>query len=213
VDVAGHGGLSISPAGRQFLREKPPLSLRVLKRARPERKAARREAREAVPAADRALFEKLRAKRLELGKAENVPPYVIFHDKTLAEMAARYPRSVAELAGILGVGEVKLARFGQAFLEIIKAHEMRPRENVRPDAAPPRSALPSSTHEERLQTIKQAHPRAYEKWTQEEDAELLSLHAAGTPLSKLATHFRRQPSAIRSRLANLSPESDPEQSI
>jgi ATP-dependent DNA helicase RecQ len=213
VDVAGHGGLSISPAGRQFLREKPPLSLRVLKRARPERKAVRREAREAVPAADRALFEKLRAKRLELAKAENVPPYVIFHDKTLAEMAARYPRSVAELAGILGVGEVKLARFGQAFLEIIKAHEMRPRENVRPDAAPPRSALPSSTHEERLQTIKQAHPRAYEKWTQEEDAELLSLHAAGTPLSKLATHFRRQPSAIRSRLGNLSPESDPEQSI
>ncbi len=122
VDVAGHGGLSISPAGRQFLREKPPLSLRVLKSAKPERKAARRDAKEAVPAADRALFEKLRAKRLELAKAQNVPPYVIFHDKTLAEMAARNPRSIAELAGIPGVGEVKLARYGQAFLEVIKGH-------------------------------------------------------------------------------------------
>lgn len=64
-----------------------------------------------------------------------------------------------------------------------------------------------------MQTIKQVHPRAYEKWTEEEDAELLSLHGAGTPLSKLATHFRRQPSAIRSRLAKLSPESDLDQSI
>jgi ATP-dependent DNA helicase RecQ len=119
VDVAGHGGLSISPEGRQFLREKPPLSLRIFKRTRSERKAARREASEAVSAADRVLFEKLRAKRLELAKAENVPPYVIFHDKTLAEMAARCPRSVAELAGIHGVGEAKLARYGQAFLDVI----------------------------------------------------------------------------------------------
>jgi ATP-dependent DNA helicase RecQ len=122
VDVAGHGGLSISDKGRQFLREKPPLNLRVLKRARSERKSARREAREAVPAADQGLFEKLRAKRLELAKAQNVPPYVIFHDRTLAEMAARCPRSVAELAAIPGVGEAKLARYGAAFLEIINGH-------------------------------------------------------------------------------------------
>jgi ATP-dependent DNA helicase RecQ len=123
VDVAGHGGLSISPQGRQFLREKPPLNLRVMKvakgGARSERKASRRGASEAIPAAGRALFEKLRAKRLELAKAQNVPPYVIFHDKTLAEMAARCPRSIAELAGIPGVGEAKLARYGQAFLEVI----------------------------------------------------------------------------------------------
>ena len=69
VDVAGHGGLSISPKGRQFLRGKPSLSLRVLKKAKAERKSARREAKEAMPLADRALFEKLRARRLELAKA------------------------------------------------------------------------------------------------------------------------------------------------
>src|SRR5262249_40391123 len=148
-------------------------------------KAARREAREAVAAADRVLFEKLRAKRLELARAANVPPYVIFHDKTLAEMAARCPRSVAELAGIAGVGEAKLVRYGQAFLEVINAHDVRAGEDIRANDAPPPSALPSSAHDERLQTIKQGHPRAYEKWTQEEDTELLSLYAAGTPLSQL----------------------------
>src|SRR5262249_50039039 len=89
VDVAGPGGMPISDEGRQFLREKLPLSLRALKKADRKRKSTRRETAQALPAADRALFEKLRAKRLELAKAQNVPPYVIFHDKTLAEMAAR----------------------------------------------------------------------------------------------------------------------------
>jgi ribonuclease D len=183
-----------------------------LKKARPERKSARREAREAFPAADRALFEKLRAKRLELARAQNVPPYVIFHDRTLAEMAARRPQSLAELASIPGAGEVKLARYGKAFLEVVNGQDMRATEDIRPDEAPPPSALASSAYEERLATIKQGHARAYEKWTQEEDADLLSLYAAGTPLSQLSAHFERQPSAIRSRLAKLSPGSDLEAS-
>jgi ATP-dependent DNA helicase RecQ len=118
----GHGGLSISPEGRQFLREKPPLNLRISTKAKPERARGGREAREAIPAKDRALFEALRAKRLELAKAQGVPPYVIFHDRTLAEMAARCPRSAAELAGIAGVGEGKLARYGEVFLEVIGGH-------------------------------------------------------------------------------------------
>jgi len=210
VDVAGHGGLSISSAGRQFLREKPPLSLRALKKAMPERKAARREARGSVPVADSALFERLRAKRLELAKAENVPPYVIFHDRTLAEMAACRPQSVAAFAGILGVGQAKLARYGQAFLEVIAGHTMKSGETVPPDEVLPLSSPVSSASVERLQAIKQDHLRAYEKWTPEEDTELLSRHGAGTSLPQLATHFRRQPSAIRSRLAKLSPESGPE---
>ena len=212
VDVAGHGGLSISAEGRQFLRERPPLSLRVLKKARPERKSTRRQAAQAFPAADRGLFDKLRAKRLELAKTQNVPPYVIFHDKTLAEMAARRPRSVAELAAIPGAGEVKLARYGDAFLTVINEHDVSAGDDLRLDDALPPSTLPPSADEERLAAIRQHHGRAYEKWTQAEDADLLSLHAAGTPLSELATHFQRQPSAISARLAKLSPESNAETS-
>ncbi|MDW6024776.1 DNA helicase RecQ [Mesorhizobium sp. BAC0120] len=122
VDVAGHGGMSISDKGREFLREKPALNLRIPKRAKSERRSAGREARGALPSADQALFEKLRARRLELARMQGVPPYVIFHDRTLAEMAARCPRSPAELAGITGVGEAKLARYGKAFLEVINGH-------------------------------------------------------------------------------------------
>jgi len=119
VDVVGSGGLSISPKGRQFLREKPALRLRALERTKVKRKSAGQRAAEEFGAAERALFEKLRARRMELAKAQNVPPYVIFHDRTLAAMAQRRPRSVDELAGIPGVGAAKLARYGEAFLEII----------------------------------------------------------------------------------------------
>jgi ribonuclease D len=122
--------LSISPEGRAFLREKPALSLRVLKKARRDRKSRDRQTTPAFPAADRDLFEKLRAKRLELAKAQSVPPYVIFHDKTLAEMAARRPRSVAEFATIPGAGQVKLARYGEAFLMVINDHEVRAGETL-----------------------------------------------------------------------------------
>ncbi|QIG50499.1 DNA helicase RecQ [Nordella sp. HKS 07] len=118
VDVAGYGGLYISAEGRQFLREKPPLRLRVLKISKAERKAPR-AAGPALDAHDRELFDRLRERRMELAKAQNVPPYVIFHDKTLMEMAARSPRSLAELAAIPGTGQVKLARYGEAFLAVI----------------------------------------------------------------------------------------------
>src|SRR6185436_4910104 len=86
VDVAAHGGLFISPKGAEFLREKPPVNLSVLKKAKQGRTSARREAKGTLAATDHDLFETLRARRLELAKAQNVPPYVIFHDKTLMEM-------------------------------------------------------------------------------------------------------------------------------
>jgi ATP-dependent DNA helicase RecQ len=211
VDVAGHGGLSISPKGRQFLRERPPLSLRVVRKARLEKKAARREAN-AVPPADRALFEKLRSKRLELAKAQNVPPYVIFHDKTLQDIAARAPRSLAEFAGIAGVGEAKLTRYGEAFLQVINGLDVGADEDIPRDEAlppsPPDEALQSSAYEDRVAAIKKLHPRAYEKWSQEEVTELQSLYEQGASVSELSARFQRQPSAIRSRLAKLFPETD-----
>ena len=69
----------------------------------------------------RALFEALRARRASLAKAQGVPPYVIFHDSTLVEMARLRPRSLDELAGITGVGQAKLERYGEPFLEVLRA--------------------------------------------------------------------------------------------
>lgn len=64
----------------------------------------------------------LREKRLELARAQNVPPYVIFHDKTLMELAAARPASRADMASVPGVGEAKLDRYGPAFLSVIADH-------------------------------------------------------------------------------------------
>jgi ATP-dependent DNA helicase RecQ len=84
----------------------------------------------AVPTAGKAaevkydlkLFEILRKKRKELADSAHVPPYVIFPDKTLMEMAAYYPTSVISLKKIFGVGSRKLAKYGQVFIEEITAY-------------------------------------------------------------------------------------------
>jgi ATP-dependent DNA helicase RecQ len=108
-------GVSLLRDGGAF----PELSLarqrRVVKEARGDR---RRPAADAGDG-DHELFERLRAVRLRLARARNVPPYVIFHDTTLRELARVKPHSVAELSGIYGIGESKAAKFGDAFVEEI----------------------------------------------------------------------------------------------
>jgi ATP-dependent DNA helicase RecQ len=69
---------------------------------------------------DRELFEIMRKKRKELADAANVPPYIVFSDKTLAEMAAHFPQNQDSLMAIHGVGKVKYENYGQIFLEIIR---------------------------------------------------------------------------------------------
>ena len=66
-----------------------------------------------------ALFEALRAWRLERARADAVPPYVIFHDATLTTIAERRPRSLADLAGIPGIGPTKLDRYGEELISIV----------------------------------------------------------------------------------------------
>ena len=69
------------------------------------------------------LFEALRARRRELAAAEGVPPYLIFHDSTLREMAELKPATVHALSRVSGVGAAKLDRYGAAFVEIIQGWE------------------------------------------------------------------------------------------
>jgi ATP-dependent DNA helicase RecQ len=84
-----------------------------------------------------ALFALLRQKRKELADEAGVPPYVIFSDRTLIEMAAYYPQSVSSLLRISGVGQVKLRQYGEVFLEVIQAysekHDLKesPKETTR----------------------------------------------------------------------------------
>ena len=128
VDSSEHGGLKITAPGHTFLKEKATLALRKFTgKIRPPRVPRIPRGSESIAAfvdADQLLFDALRAARLELARAQNVPPYVIFHDKTLREMAIRKPTGRAEISGISGVGEKKMERYGDIFLQVISQHEM-----------------------------------------------------------------------------------------
>jgi len=121
VDMEGYGSLMLTPQSRRVLRGESEL---LLRRDPPVAKAKReRTARGARLSPDRHdLWEALRQRRRELAESQRVPPYVIFHDASLQEMAERRPRTLEEFADISGVGEAKLRRYGQTFLDIICAH-------------------------------------------------------------------------------------------
>jgi ATP-dependent DNA helicase RecQ len=85
------------------------------------RKRARSALRETFSSAEHSdLFDVLRQVRLSIARERGVPPYVIFHDTTLREMAERRPRTVDDLHEIYGVGVKKAADFGDAFLDAIR---------------------------------------------------------------------------------------------
>jgi ATP-dependent DNA helicase RecQ len=77
----------------------------------------------AVSPSNQPLFEALRAWRSGEAKSQHVPPYVIFHDRTLAEIAAVKPASRAALAQVNGVGEGKLARYGEAVMDVVRGFD------------------------------------------------------------------------------------------
>ena len=117
-DEDGFGGLACSDKGRVLLKGGERLQLR--EQAPAKMKAGRKERSLKVvsdlsPEAQR-RFDALRLLRLTFAHAQNVPPYVIFNDATLRDMAIADPSTPAQLLNINGVGEQKLARYGQAFL-------------------------------------------------------------------------------------------------
>ncbi len=113
-----HGGLSFGPAARSILKGEEAVSLVVPPPRRRRERAG--GGGDAAPPPHDPLFEALRLKRREIAKARAVPPYVVFHDSTLREMAAARPGSMAALARITGVGQAKRDAYGEAFLGVIR---------------------------------------------------------------------------------------------
>jgi ATP-dependent DNA helicase RecQ len=74
-------------------------------------------------AADGELLQALKSWRREQARAQGVPPYVVFHDRTLVELAARRPRDRAALGGISGIGAAKLERYGEGLLAVLLGQE------------------------------------------------------------------------------------------
>jgi ATP-dependent DNA helicase RecQ len=108
------GGLSFGPAAKAILKGEEPVSVVV------PPKRERRKRNGGVDYPHDPLFEALRERRRDLAKEAGVPPYVIFHDSTLRELAEAKPRSLAAMAHISGVGAAKLERYGSAFLEVLE---------------------------------------------------------------------------------------------
>jgi ATP-dependent DNA helicase RecQ len=107
----GYGGLSFGPGARPILKGEQQLVIVVPPKRRRDR---RRDSGPADP-----VFEALREARRALAAEAGVPPYIIFHDSTLREIAATRPATVAELAQVNGVGRAKLERYGDAVLAAV----------------------------------------------------------------------------------------------
>lgn len=122
VDMEGHGGLHLTDSSRGVLRGETRLQLRKDAAAEKRRRSKPQRDQTITSAEDASLWEALRSHRLDLAKTQGVPPYVIFHDSTLLEMTRTVPTSLEALASITGVGEVKLNRYGDSFLDVLRAH-------------------------------------------------------------------------------------------
>ncbi len=89
--------------------------------AKQEKAKKKSKGTESLTSAGYRLFDKLRALRLEIARKENMPPYIVFNDKTLIDMAVRVPSSRQEMLAVSGVGEHKYMKYGERFLAEIEA--------------------------------------------------------------------------------------------
>jgi ATP-dependent DNA helicase RecQ len=119
--------LQLTHAGAELMRSGvAPDDFSLARQRRVEKGRLRPRARievESWEGVDKALFERLREMRMSLARARGVPPYVVFHDSTLRELARVKPKSLRELSTVYGMGERKIESLGAAVLEAINAHD------------------------------------------------------------------------------------------
>jgi len=123
-DHDAYGGLKLTDAARAVLKGEQSVEMRRASHRQPKaRRSARRPewAEQAIPAGvDEALLARLKAWRSAQAREQAVPAYVIFHDATLAAIAATQPRDLGALSTIAGIGSKKLDRYGRALLEVVR---------------------------------------------------------------------------------------------
>jgi ATP-dependent DNA helicase RecQ len=114
-DHDAYGGLRLTDAARPVLKGEESVEMRR------HVAAVKRKKQKGKVESGNPLFDRLKAWRLEQAREQSVPPYVVFHDATLAAIAAARPRSIGELSGIAGIGAKKLERYGAMLLEVLRA--------------------------------------------------------------------------------------------
>ena len=120
ADPERYNALFLTQTGNALMRGRGELRIKLPREKKPETAARRTE--ELAADVDEKLFEKLRALRTKVAQRAGVPPYVVFSNATLADMAARQPKSEYELLGVRGVGEAKARRYGAEFVDCIRAY-------------------------------------------------------------------------------------------
>lgn len=120
ADPERYNALFLTQTGNALMRGRGELRIKLPREKKPETAARRTE--ELSADVDEKLFEKLRALRTKVAQRAGVPPYVVFSNATLADMAARQPKSEYELLGVRGVGEAKARRYGAEFVDCIRAY-------------------------------------------------------------------------------------------
>ena len=125
-DMMEHGRWWVTDEGWRVLKGEMRIELRKDLQAKAgagSRRDRRTAAASAIASdADGALLDSLKALRSKLAKAQNVPAYVVFSDRTLVELATHRPGSEAAMREIHGIGDTKLARYGAAFLDVVRDH-------------------------------------------------------------------------------------------
>ena len=172
--------LGVTEAGRRFLKNRESLTLSKPKREEEKASSASREALDY----DQALFDALRELRSQLAAERSVPPYVIFGDATLQQMAHYMPQSRESLLRISGVGARKLEDLGDAFLSVIVEHARS--NNLEEKAVPVRRKKGSSRVKEAGSTYDQTKQLLQQGMTVEEVAE-----QRGLAKSTIAGHIER----------------------
>jgi ATP-dependent DNA helicase RecQ len=124
VDHDGYGALALTEASRGLLRGETTVRVREDAKAPTARKS--RAAPSDIAPHDEDLWQALRECRKQVAAEHNVPPYVVFHDATLKQMAVLRPVDDAGLLSIGGVGQAKLARYGERFLTVLRAYPAAP---------------------------------------------------------------------------------------
>ncbi len=124
LDIADYGRWSVTERGWRVLKGEERINLRsdVLKpKAAGGRKRFKAEAVSGIASGD-PLLGALRQLRMKLAREQDVPAYVIFTDRTLLDIAARKPKTLWEFAEVHGVGQTKLDRYGELFVDLVKEH-------------------------------------------------------------------------------------------
>jgi len=122
----GYPVLSLNAQSGQVLRQEVGVHIAAAVKPKRARSGAASVGGSAIASAEgSALFERLRALRKRLADEHGLPPYVVFHDVTLREMAARRPLTLNQFAQLPGVGRAKLERYGDQFIAAMREHASR----------------------------------------------------------------------------------------